>query len=93
MVHIFSGNPTFISAGNYCMSLEALSLAGCQLTDNDLEPLCSAIQQGLALYMLKVSGNRLTDIFIHHLVDSLKVQPGHPLALIDLSNNKVIYFL
>ncbi|KAK2151612.1 hypothetical protein LSH36_357g02082 [Paralvinella palmiformis] len=71
------------------MSLEALSLGGCQLTDDDLQPLCSAIREGLSLYMLKVSANRLTDVFVKQLVDVLKLQTGHPLALIDISNNKV----
>jgi len=88
--YLFSGSPTFISAGNYSMSLEALSLGGCQLTDDDLQPLCSAIREGLSLYMLKVSANRLTDVFVKQLVDVLKLQTGHPLALIDISNNKVV---
>ena len=38
------------------LSLTALSLSGCQLKDSDLNPLCSAIEQGLNLQNVKLAG-------------------------------------
>ena len=39
--------------------------------------------------MLKLSGNRLTDEAVKHLVDALLSHTQHYLQLLDLMNNKV----
>ena len=69
--------------------LVALSLAGCQLSDDDITPVNEAIQRGLSLHMLKLATNRLTDAGVTELVDALLTHRTHPLALIDLMNNNV----
>ena len=69
--------------------LAALSLAGCQLTDTDLQPLFSALSKGLPLHMLKLSANRLQDDSVTALVAGLMKHKTHPLGLLDMSNNKV----
>ena len=79
---------TFVSGGD-SPSLEALSLAGCQMNDKDLLPLATAVKGGMPLHMLKVSGNRLGDPWVEALVDGLKSHKTHPLGLVDASNNRV----
>ena len=69
--------------------LVALSLAGCQLTDDDISPVTDAIQRGMSLHMLKLATNRITDAGIVKLVDSLLKHKTHCLALVDLMNNSV----
>ena len=69
--------------------LVALSLAGCQLSDDDITPVTEAIRRGLSLHMLKLATNRLTDAGVIELVDGLLSHDTHPLALIDLMNNNV----
>ena len=78
----------FFFLGNGC-SLAALSLSGCSLSDNDILPLVAAIEQSIPLSMLKLSGNRLTDEAVKHLVDALLSHTQHYLQLLDLMNNKV----
>ena len=78
----------FFFLGNGC-SLAALSLSGCSLGDNDILPLVAAIEQSIPLSMLKLSGNRLTDEAVKHLVDALLSHTQHSLQLLDLMNNKV----
>ena len=43
----------------------------------------------MPLHMLKVSINRLTDVFAQDLVAVLVAMDTHPLTLVDLSNNMV----
>jgi len=75
-------------SGTKC-ELVALSLAGCQLTDDDITPVTDAIKRGMSLHMLKLATNRITDAGIVKLVDSLLKHKTHCLALIDLMNNSV----
>ena len=77
------------SATGPSSSLSALSLGGCSLADRDLGLLTDALQQGLPLRMLKLSGNRISGKGIPRLVEALLAQPAPPLKLIDLANNQV----
>jgi Ran GTPase-activating protein (RanGAP) involved in mRNA processing and transport len=74
--------------------LTTLSLGGCSLDDNDLSPLCNAIKDGLQLSMLKLSANRITDEGVTKLVEALLKNKTNPLAVLDLSTNRVnrLYF-
>ena len=78
----------FFFLGNGCC-LAALSLSGCSLVDNDIQPLVAAIERSIPLSMLKLSANRLTDEAVKHLVDALLSHTQHSLQLLDLMNNKV----
>lgn len=69
--------------------LTTLSLGGCSLDDNDLSPLCNAIKDGLQLSMLKLSANRITDEGVTKLVEALLKNKSNPLAVLDLSTNRV----
>ena len=70
-------------------SLSVLSLGGCSLDDKDLQAVSQALKQGLPLHMLKLSANRITGKAVDEFVQGLLAHASHPLALIDLSNNRV----
>ncbi|XP_056005417.1 uncharacterized protein LOC125659591 isoform X1 [Ostrea edulis] len=67
--------------------LTTLSLGSCALSANDIKPLCTVIQQGLKLQMLKLSGNRLEDPGVVGLVEAISANKTHPLAVLDVSDN------
>lgn len=79
----------YIPGSSGC-GLSALSLSGCSVQDTDLKPLVDALRAGLPLHMLKLSANRITDIGVTSLVESLTSSKTQPLAVLDLSNNQVI---
>ena len=59
------------------------------MEDKDLACLGEAISKGTELHMLKLTGNRLSDGFVKTFCGALTEKEDHPLALIDLSNNRV----
>lgn len=59
------------------------------MDDTDLSPLCTAIKDGLQLHMLKLSANRITDEGVAKLVEVILKGKAYPLAVLDLSNNRV----
>ena len=64
--------------------------AGCQLNDSDIAPMFTAIEKGqLKLHMLKLSANRVGDVSVKAMVDSIIKHKTYPLGLLDISSNKV----
>ncbi|KAL5017295.1 hypothetical protein ScPMuIL_006884 [Solemya velum] len=69
--------------------LTSLSLGGCSLEDSDLSPLTDSVQARLEIHMLKLSANRITDTGVGKLVSALLSNGSHPLAVLDLSDNRI----
>lgn len=74
-------------------NLSTLSLSGCALSANDIQPLCKALRQGMKLHMLKLSANRLEDAGVVGLAEAISANKTHPLAVLDVSDNTVQPFL
>lgn len=70
-------------------NLSTLSLSGCALSANDIQPLCKALRQGMKLHMLKLSANRLEDAGVVGLAEAIAANKTHPLAVLDVSDNTV----
>lgn len=74
-------------------NLSTLSLSGCALSANDIQPLYKALRQGMKLHMLKLSANRLEDAGVVGLAEAIAANKTHPLAVLDVSDNTVQPFL
>lgn len=70
-------------------NLSTLSLSGCALSANDIQPLCKTLRQGMKLHMLKLSANRLEDAGVVGLAEAIAANKTHPLAVLDVSDNTV----
>lgn len=70
-------------------NLSTLSLSGCALSTNDIQPLYKALRQGIKLHMLKLSANRLEDAGVVGLAEAIAANKTHPLAVLDVSDNTV----
>ncbi|XP_052705898.1 uncharacterized protein LOC128181513 isoform X2 [Crassostrea angulata] len=68
-------------------NLSTLSLSGCALSANDIQPLYKALRQGMKLHMLKLSANRLEDAGVVGLAEAISANKTHPLAVLDVSDN------
>lgn len=84
---------TLVLDGSAGGNLSTLSLSGCALSANDIQPLCKTLRQGMKLHMLKLSANRLEDAGVVGLAEAIAANKTHPLAVLDVSDNTVQPFL
>lgn len=84
---------TLVLDGSSGGNLSTLSLSGCALSANDIQPLYKALKQGMKLQMLKISANRLEDAGVVGLAEAIAANKTHPLAVLDVSDNTVQPFL
>ena len=71
----------------YCYSLIGLRLRCCQLSDNQLVPLCTAMKTNPALQQLDLSCNRIGDEGARELSKMLRV--NNNLMVLSLAKNVI----